>query len=97
MRRSGLSGALKAHEEDDRCRVLSLQAELRGLIPTKKLDHLVIDDLRELLSGIDGLEDLLAQGLIEGRVDETADDAEIDIRIKESFLDFLYRIAYVLL
>ena len=65
MRCSRLTRSLQTHKKDYGCCVLSLEIQRRYLITSQELHHLVVNNLGELLTGIDGLEDLLAKRLIE--------------------------------
>ena len=91
-----LARALEAEEEDD---ALGIRAPELEVLPgvAEEGDHPVVDDLDELLARADRLEDLLALGLLEGRVDEAPHDAEVDVGVEEGELDLLDRVLDVLL
>ena len=67
------------------------------ILASEERDHLVIDNLRELLARINGKENLFAKCLFKGGIYEASDYTQIDIRIKQGDLDLLHRIADVLL
>jgi hypothetical protein len=91
-----LARALEAEEEDDALGIRPPQLEVLPRI-AEEADHAVVDDLGELLARADGLEDLLALGLLEGRVDEAPHDAKVYVGVEEGELDLLDRVLDVLL
>ena len=55
------------------------------------LDHLVVDDLDDLLGGRKRGEHFLAHGLFLDRFDELLDDAEMDVGLKQRHADLAQR------
>ena len=95
--RGGLSTALQAHHQDGGGHIGATEVELLALLIPEQADHPVMDDLDELLGGIDGLEDLLAEGLLHRRIDETAHDPKIHVGVQERHLDLFDGILDILL
>ena len=56
--------------------------------PTQQLHQLIVDDLDNLLSGRDRLQDLFLQGLLLNPVQELPGHLEVHIRFKEDPPDF---------
>ena len=78
-RRRGLAGALQAQEQDD---ARPFRGGLKSaLAVAKQRDHLVADDLDDLLRGREAAEDslVLAEGAIADPVDKRLDDLEVDV------------------
>ena len=82
--RGRLSGALEADHHQDggaslECEAMPLAAEHR--------DELIVDDLDDLLSRVDAVEDVRAErALADGR-HEVLDDAEVDVRLEQCQAD----------
>jgi len=66
------------------------------LIPEQG-DHVIVDDLHELLTRIDGLEDFLPKSFFHGPIDEASDNAQVYVSIQERHLDLFDGILDVLL
>src|SRR5690606_21280858 len=80
-------------EHDDRGRVLG-EVELAGRT-AEYLDQLVVDDLDDLLGGIEGLGDLFAQGALADPAGELAHDGDGDVGIEEGTADLADRLVDV--
>ncbi len=84
-REGRLSGALEAREHDDGRRLLR---ELEpALLPAEDADQLVIDDLHDLLRGVQRLVDLVAEGAIAHLAGELLDDLERDVGVEQGATD----------
>ena len=53
--------------------------------------ELVVDDLHDLLTGAEALEDLGADGLLADAADEVLDDLEVDVGLEEAEPDLAHR------
>ena len=61
-----------------------IAAEIQaGVGRAEQFHQFVVDDLDDLLAGLDALDDLLADGLGLDALDEIAGDLEIDIRLEQ--------------
>jgi len=78
---SRLAGALEAGEHDHRRR--SLGEPQRTGLAAEDADQLVVDDLDDLLAGVERLMDLGAVGTLLDRGDEVLDDAQVDVGLQE--------------
>ena len=58
---------------------------------------MIVDDFDDLLTGTDGLENVLANALILNATNEFASDLEVNISGEESGSDFLQRFSHILL
>jgi len=54
-----------------------------GVLGAQQHDEFVVDDLDHLLARLDGLEDLLAEGLGLDGLDEIAGNLEMDVCLQE--------------
>ncbi len=80
-----LARTLQAREHDDRGRVLrELQA---ALLPTQDRDELLVDDLDDLLSGVQRLVDLVAERSLAHLRGELLDDGQRDVGVEECATD----------
>ena len=80
-----LAGALEAREHDDRRRVLG---ELQpALLAAEDRDELLVDDLHDLLRGIEGLADLVAERALAHLRRELLDDGEGDVGVEQGATD----------
>ena len=84
----GLARALQAHDHDDGRR--AGQVEVSGL-SAEDLDELLVDDLHDLLAGIEALEHVLADGPFPDAFNEVLDDLEIDVGLKQGQTHFAQR------
>jgi hypothetical protein len=50
---------------------------------SEQLDELVVDDLHDLLAGVEALEDVLADRLLADGRDELLDDLEVDVGLEQ--------------
>ncbi len=80
-RRGGLARALQASHHDHR-RLAALQVEGAGLA-AQQLDQLLVDDADDLLGRRDALGDFAAEALLAHRLDEVADDLEVDVGLQQ--------------
>ena len=80
-RRSGLTGALQAHQHDDR-RLLALQVQARGLA-TKQAHQFLMNDLDDLLRRADALDEFLPQALLADVLHKVLDDLEVDVGLQK--------------
>jgi hypothetical protein len=67
----------------------------RGIGGTEKVDQFIVDDLDDLLTGLNALDDLLAEGLDFDLLDKIPGDLEIDIRVQERHADIAEGIRYI--
>jgi len=85
----GFTRALQAaqHQNGDTARRKIDRGRLRGGrvvgSPGQKPDHLFVDDLHNLLSGIQAFENMLADRTLLDLADKILDDLEVDIGFKE--------------
>ena len=85
----GLAGTLQTDEHDDRRRVLG---ELDGAgLPAEDLDELLVDDLDDLLSGVESLVDLGTERPLADRADETLDHRQRDVGVEQRRADVAQR------
>ncbi len=90
-----LAGALKAEEHD---RDRRGAGHIEGLVRlAQKVDHLVVDDLDELLAGGDARHHLFAQGLLLHPFEEVLRHLVVDVRLKEGYPHFAQRVLDVAL
>ena len=87
--------ALKADEHDDGRGRFSMAQGL-VLLP-HQLDQFAVDELNDLLAGVDALQHLLPDGRLLHIRDEAFDHLEIDIRLEQRQADLLQRVFHVLL
>src|SRR5262249_43153589 len=89
----GLALTLEAAEHDDRRPVLG-KGDV-GVYRPHQGDQLVVDDLDDLLAGIEGTEDLLAERALLHALDEVVGDGVVDVRVEQGFADLLQAVAHV--
>ena len=94
-RRRRLTCTLQTCHHEDR-HAVRLNRDLLHVGP-HELDHLLIDDLDDHLPGIQTAHDVLADRLRLNILRELLDDLEIDVRLKESHLDFLHGLVDIFL
>ena len=92
----GLSRSLETQQQDDRQGVGPLELELLLFIAQEGY-NLVVDNLDELLSGINRPQDLFALGLLDGAVDKAAHHPQVHVGFQQGKLDLLYGLFYILL
>ena len=85
----GLAGALQADDQHGGGRLIG-HPQL-GLMAAERLDHLVADDLDDLLGGREGGEHFLAHGFFLDVLDELLDDAEMDVGFEQRHADLAQR------
>ena len=84
-REGRLTGTLEAGEHDDGRRLLG---ELEAtLLAAEDRDELVVDDLHDLLGGVQGLVDLVAEGALAHLAGELLDDLEGDVGVEQGATD----------
>ncbi|KAF5051850.1 hypothetical protein DSECCO2_414800 [anaerobic digester metagenome] len=93
----GLAGSLQPHHQDDGGGVGTLEQEFLILLIPEQGDHVIVDDLHELLTRIDGLEDFLPKSFFHGPIDEASDNPQVYVSIQERHLDLFDGILDVLL
>ena len=81
----GLPGALQAREHDHGRRVLGEGQP--PLLAAEDGDQLVVDDLDDLLSRVEGLGDLLGQRPLAHPAGELADDGQGDVGVEQGAAD----------
>jgi len=75
-----------------------IAAELNaGIGGAEQFDKFVVDDLNDMLAGLDAEKDFLADGLVFDALDEIASDLEIDVGFEEGQTDFAEGLADVFL
>ena len=84
--RRRFAAALKADHHEDRRP--ALRGGDRMIDGTHEIDELVMDDLDDLLRGMDGADDVLADGPVGDAADELLDDLEVDVGRKEGHAHF---------
>ena len=94
---SGLSRTLQPHHENHRCGIRAFECKALISLVAEELNHLIVDDLDELLSGIDGLQNLFTGSLFHRAVYESPDDTKIYIGLKQGDLYLFDGILYVFL
>ena len=62
-----------------------------GLVAAQDLDHLIADDLDDLLGGREGGQHFLTHGLFLDGFDELLDDPEIDVGLEQRHADLPQR------
>src|SRR4029450_13690256 len=75
-RRRRLARSLEADEGDHSRVALEVERPIPG---PQQPDELVVDDLHDLLAGVQALEDLRADRLLANTRDEVLDDLEVDV------------------
>ena len=90
----GLAGALQA-DQQDRHRRGGVEVDRDGAGTAQLLDHLVVDDLDDLLAGRDGLQDLDADGAVADLGDEVAHHGQGDVGVQQREADFPQRLGDV--
>src|SRR5690606_26953955 len=84
-RESRLTRTLQTREHDDRRRVLrELQA---ALLTTQNVDEFLVDDLHDLLRGVERLADLVAECAITHLARERLDDLEGNVGVDQGAAD----------
>ena len=86
----GLTGTLEAGQHDHRRRVLGV-AQAAGLA-AEDGDELLVDDLDDLLGGVQRLADLLAAGPLLDRSDELLDHRQRDVGLEQGDAHFAHRL-----
>jgi hypothetical protein len=89
----GLAGALEAGEHDHGGRVLG-PVQLAGLA-AEHLHQLVVDDLDDLLGGVERLGDLLAEGPLADLGGEAAHHGDRDVGVEQGSTDLADRLVDV--
>ena len=87
-RRRRLARALEAAEEDHRRR--AAERELR-VGRAHQLGQLLVDDLHDLLAGLEALQHVLAERALADRGDELLDDLEVDVGLEQREADLARR------
>src|SRR5262245_43734452 len=81
-RRCRLPGALKPEQQDD---TWTFARRLQPAFDiTEKTEHLVADDLDDLLRRGQAPQHVLPHGAVADAIDERLDDFEVDVRLEES-------------
>ena len=57
----------------------------------RSVDELVVDDLHDLLAGVQALEDLRPDRLLADAGDEVLDDLEVDVGLEQAQADLAHR------
>ena len=83
-----LARALEPDEDDDRR--VALQVE-RPVARREELDELLVDDLHDLLTGRQALEDVGADRALADPGDEVPDDLEVDVGLEQRQPDLAHR------
>ena len=76
-----LAGALEAQDHDHGRRPGRHREPVRGA--AQQVDQLAVDDLHDLLTRGEALEDLVPDGLLADPLDEGPDDLEVDVGLEE--------------
>ena len=75
---------------------VGLPAEAQaGVLGSEQIHEFVVDELDDLLAGLDALDDLLAEGFVLDAFDEIAGDLEIHIGFEQRQAHFAQRVADV--
>src|SRR5688572_18478762 len=69
----------------------------RGILASEQIHQFVMDDLDDLLAGMDALNDFLAEGLFLDAINELLDHLEIDIRVQQGHPDLAEAVGDVVL
>ena len=91
----GLTGTLEpAHHDDGRTGLHEVDARVDR---AQKLEQLVVDDLDHQLPGLEGVDDVLADGFVDDLVGEILDDLKIDVGLEQRGADLAHGFADVFL
>ena len=88
-RRCRLARALQTKQQDDARRRRILRQAAFGVAEERQ--HLVADDLDDLLPGRQALQDRLVHGLVADAIDERLDDLEVDVGFEQRQPDLAQR------
>ena len=94
-RRRGFARALKADEHDDRGWLG--RALYARRLAAQEVDQLLIDNVDDLLRGIDRADDFVAEATRLDRLDEVARDPVVDVRLEQGEADLTQGLIEVLL